>query len=70
MRRAYQVKHAAWAHRNKTVALGAQPFDQAEMAGYVRYCGPTAHCFSSATVHVQRLVCQSSDSMAACLGSC
>lgn len=47
-----------------------RPFDGAEAAGYIRYRGPPAHCSPSATVHVQRLVCQSLDSMAVCLGSC
>lgn len=64
-------KRAAQAHKDsKTDTPGAQPFDWAETAGYVRYRGPPAHCSPSATVHVQRLVCQSSDSMAVCLGSC
>lgn len=64
-------KRAAQAHEDsKTDAQGAQPFDGAETAGSIQYRGPPAHCSPSATVHVQRLVCQSSDSMAVCLGSC
>lgn len=64
-------KRAAQAHEDsKTDSPGAWPFDRAETDGYVRYHGPPAHCSPSATVHVQRLVCQSSDSMAVCLGSC
>lgn len=64
-------KRAAQAREDsKTDTPGARPFDGAETAGYVRYRGPPAYCSPSATVHVQRLVCQSSDSMAVCLGSC
>lgn len=58
------------AQDSRTDTAGARPFGGAEPAGYVRYHGPPAHCSPSATVHVQRLVCQSPDSMAVCLGSC
>lgn len=58
------------AQDSTTDMAGARPFDGAETAGNVRYHGPPTHCSPSATVHVQRLVCQSQDSMAVCLGSC